>query len=55
MLSALFDQLIDEPNRIPEKYLSLIDDQGLEQSIADYVASMTDRYVLKLHREWFEP
>jgi len=46
-LKRLFETLLKQPRRMPPYYQLLIKQQGLEQTAADYIAGMTDRFCLK--------
>jgi dGTPase len=45
-LKQLLEKLSQQPRLMPPYYQGLIDQQGLEQVAADYVAGMTDRFCL---------
>jgi dGTPase len=47
-LSALFERLCAEPERMPGYFQRFIDRHGLHRAVCDYIAGMTDRYCLKL-------
>jgi dGTPase len=47
-LTDLFEQLCREPGRMPGYFRGFIPDSGLERTVCDYIAGMTDRYCLKL-------
>jgi dGTPase len=46
-LSELFGVLCRDPHLMPDYFQKFIDEQGLERSVCDYVAGMTDRFCLK--------
>jgi dGTPase len=47
-LSGLFDRLCSKPDIMPGYYQGLIDQQGLQRVVCDYIAGMTDRYCLRM-------
>lgn len=47
-LGDLFDSLCRRPEKMPGYFRDLIDSQGLERTVCDYIAGMTDRYALSL-------
>ena len=56
-LTALFDRLLSETNLMPTEWQDKLDDQTEAEKariIADYVASMTDRYALLEYERIFE-
>jgi dGTPase len=40
---------------LPEHIQEGIDTKGLERSICDYIAGMTDRYAIDEHQKLFNP
>jgi dGTPase len=49
IVRSLFEKLLRQPTLLPEKYLRSAD--SIERAITDYIASMTDRYALRIARE----
>ncbi|MCI0499585.1 MAG: dNTP triphosphohydrolase [Planctomycetales bacterium] len=47
-LRALFADLCRHPDKMPHYYRQMIGDQGLQRTVCDYIAGMTDRYCLQL-------
>ena len=39
-----------DPRLLPEEFRGRADDAGLERTIADYIAGMTDRYAIQEYR-----
>ncbi|MDH4201743.1 MAG: deoxyguanosinetriphosphate triphosphohydrolase [Phycisphaerae bacterium] len=46
-LSILFAYLCQQPDRMPHYYQKLTETAGLERTVCDYIAGMTDRYCLQ--------
>jgi dGTPase len=46
-LGTLFDHLCQHPDKMPHYYQKLIETAGLERTVCDYIAGMTDRYCLQ--------
>jgi dGTPase len=58
LLTELFERLLDEPNLLPTEWQAGLENKdGVQKAriIADYVASMTDRYALLEYERIFEP
>ena len=58
LLTELFERLLEEPNLLPTERQTALENKGQVQQariIADYVASMTDRYALLEYERIFEP
>jgi len=55
MLRELFTWLMEHPEYLPADFRDSIEKEGLEQSVTDYVAGMTDRYAVRKFNEIFVP
>lgn len=55
ILSDLFHAYQDEPAMLPRHVQELVDEHGLERTICDYTAGMTDRYAVDEHSKLFDP
>ena len=54
----LFGYFAEDPQCLPEKWADSLDEAPEElkaRRVADYIAGMTDRYALELHRKLFDP
>lgn len=49
-LAELFEHLVRHPELLPARFASRVAVDGLERTVGDYVAGMTDRYALAQHR-----
>ncbi len=54
VLSRLYETYVKRPNLLPPKYHRRIDQNGVERTVADYLAGMTDRYALDDYKTLFE-
>ncbi len=55
ILENLFQAYIQEPNILPEQYQTAIEKSGLEETVCDYIAGMTDRFAIDEHQKLFDP
>ncbi len=55
IISAIFQAFLQEPSMLPYHYQAQIDQLGLERTICDYIAGMTDRYAVEEHSKLFNP
>jgi dGTPase len=55
IISALFDAYRSESSMLPNHIQDTIEERGLERTICDYIAGMTDRYAIEEHRKLFDP
>lgn len=55
MLSMIFDYYIKDPSKLPEDYLTHLDRYSPERVICDYIAGMSDSYLLYKFNELFVP
>jgi dGTPase len=53
--SDLFKAYCDEPAILPRHIQELIEEHGLERTICDYIAGMTDRFAVDEHQKLFDP
>ena len=54
-IRALFEAYLKKPDQLPPPVHERIKKDGLHRAICDYVAGMTDRYVLEEYKKLFEP
>ncbi len=54
-ISELFHAYKAEPSILPDHVLFLIEKRGLERTICDHIAGMTDRYAIEEHQKLFNP
>lgn len=54
-ITDLFNAYRAEPAILPDHVQKLIDKRGLERTICDYIAGMTDRYAVEEHQKLFNP
>lgn len=55
ILTELFQAYHDEPTILPKHVQVLIEEYGLERTLCDYIAGMTDRYAIEEHQKLFDP
>lgn len=55
ILKRLYEHFMNEPERMPSEYCEIAADEGTERAVVDFIASMTDRYAIRLFRQLFMP
>ncbi len=55
IISDLFTAYKSEPVTLPDHVQRFIETRGLERTICDYIAGMTDRYAIEEHEKLFNP
>jgi len=55
IISDLFNAYRSEPLMLPAPAQKFIDKRGLERTVCDYIAGMTDRYAIEEHQKLFNP
>jgi dGTPase len=55
IISNLYDAYLAEPSILPHHVQTLVESRGLERTICDYIAGMTDRYAIEEHTKLFDP
>ena len=54
-ITRLFETYLQYPNLLPPKYRVRSERFGLERTVCDYIAGMTDRFALDEYKRLFEP
>ncbi len=52
-VKGLYKALVDDTNMLPQFYRELLHVRNKHRVVADYIASMSDRYAIKLHNELY--
>jgi dGTPase len=55
ILTELFNAYRSEPQILPRHIQETIAERGLERTICDYIAGMTDRFAVEEYNKLFEP
>jgi dGTPase len=55
IITDLFNAYRQEPNVLPVHIQQTIAEKGLERTICDYIAGMTDRFAIEEHQKLFDP
>ena len=55
MLKRLFEYYIAHPEALPEDFQPQMSFDGMERTVCDYIAGMTDNYAVEKFREIFIP
>ena len=53
--ALVYDYFINNPERMPEFFLSIADSEGLERAVCDYISGMTDGYAVEVYHSIFVP
>jgi len=55
IIKNLFEAYKNEPAMLPTQYQKIIAVRGLERTLCDYIAGMTDRFAIEEHQRLFDP
>lgn len=55
IITKLFNAYCAEPAMLPDNIQIMIREKGLQQTVCDYIAGMTDRYAIEEYQKIFEP
>lgn len=55
LIDRLFHYFVTHPDELPEELRLRSAEEPIERWVGDYIASMTDRYAIKLYRDLFIP
>jgi dGTPase len=55
IIKNLFEAYQREPAMLPTQFQKIVGIRGLERTICDYIAGMTDRFAIEEHQRLFDP
>ncbi|MBM3125171.1 MAG: deoxyguanosinetriphosphate triphosphohydrolase [Chloroflexi bacterium] len=55
LIADLFDAYRSEPAMLPDHVQKYLEKRGLERTLCDYIAGMTDRFAIEEHQRLFNP
>ncbi len=55
VIIRLYDYLLEKPEKIPQAYHYVIEQEGVHQAACDYIAGMSDRYLVSVYKNIFIP
>ncbi|MBX3047848.1 MAG: deoxyguanosinetriphosphate triphosphohydrolase [Anaerolineales bacterium] len=55
VLTEIFQAYEKEPSMLPYEYQAYVETRGLQRTVCDYLAGMTDRYAVQEHEKLFNP
>ena len=55
VMRGLIDYYCAHPAEMPEEYLLIGYQEGLNRAVADFLSGMTDRYAVRLYQQLFIP
>ena len=55
ILAALYERYCKEPERLPEDFGLVLEREGVERAVCDYISGMTDGYAMEKYGELFIP
>ena len=55
VIIRLYDYLLEKPEKIPQAYHYIIEQEGVHQAACDYIAGMSDRYLVSVYKNIFIP
>ena len=55
ILSDIFESYVEAPAMLPYDFQQFVKDRGLQRTVCDYLAGMTDRYAVQEYEKLFDP
>ena len=55
MLTQMFEYFMKHADKLPKPYLTLLERDGKERAVCDYISGMTDRYAISVFENIFIP
>ena len=55
LISELYARLCDEPALMPNFYMQIAYNEGVDRAVTDYISGMSDEFATRLFEELFVP
>ena len=55
ILAALYDYYVSHPETLPEDFLGILEREGADRAVCDYISGMTDGYAMEKYSELYIP
>ncbi len=55
IIIRLYEYFVKNSNKIPDAFNYIIENEGVERAVCDYIAGMSDRYLLSVYQNTFIP
>lgn len=55
MIEKLYEYYLRNPDKMPDEYQIIADDEGIDRAVCDYIAGMSDNYSVKIFNQLFVP
>ncbi len=55
MIEKLYEYYFKNPDKMPEEYQIIADEEGTDRAVCDYIAGMSDNYSVKIFNHLFVP
>ena len=55
LLGELYNYFLSRPGELPKVYADLIEQDGAERAVCDYLSSMTDKYAISVFKRLYVP
>ena len=55
IVEGLFDYYMKKPEKMPDEFIAICENEGKERAVADYIAGMTDHYAITVYQNIYIP
>ena len=55
LIHSLYGYFLEHSDELPSEYRSILERDGGNEAVKDYIAGMTDRYAINMYNEKFVP
>jgi dGTPase len=55
LIEKLFSYYMKHPDKMPEEFITISENEGCERAVCDYIAGMSDNYCVKVFNQLFVP
>lgn len=55
LIGGIYEHLMKNPDKLPEKYRIIADEEGMDVALCDFISGMTDRYAIQFYSDIYIP
>ncbi len=55
LVAELYERLCEQPDLLPNFYLQIAYNEGVDRAVTDYISGMSDEFATRLFEQWFVP
>lgn len=55
IVNGIYSYILNKPEELPPEYGIIVEREGMERAIVDYIAGMTDHYAIEVYKHFYVP